>query len=111
MIYHLLTKGEWEKAKKEEVYWPESLDKEGFIHCLTKDQLLKAGSGLLPNEAEAVLLKVNSHLLESLVVFEDLSELGEMYPHIYGHINLEAVVAVYEMKRNQEQRFVFPEAI
>ncbi|MFA9560121.1 DUF952 domain-containing protein [Evansella sp. AB-rgal1] len=107
MIYHLLTKEAWEKAKQEDVYWPKSLDEEGFVHCLTKEQLLEKGNKLYPNESEIVLLQIYSNELESLCVFEDLSESGEMFPHIYGHVNLNAVKFSKLLKRNGDTGFTF----
>ncbi|MBU9719926.1 MULTISPECIES: DUF952 domain-containing protein [Bacillaceae] len=99
MIYHLLSMKEWERAKGEGVYWPEELDKKGYIHCLTEEQLHSEGDTvLLKEEGDIILLKIYSHELESLVVLEDTTESGKLYPHVYGHINLNAIkeVSVYK---------------
>ncbi|ADU30230.1 DUF952 domain-containing protein [Evansella cellulosilytica] len=101
MIYHLLEKQEWEKAIQNDMYWPSSLDNEGFIHCSTWEQIIRIGDSLFPKEAQLILLKINSQELESLVVYEDLTESGEMFPHIYGHLNLDAVKSIVEVTRNE----------
>ncbi|MDQ0255162.1 uncharacterized protein (DUF952 family) [Evansella vedderi] len=110
MIYHLLRKGEWEKAIKEDMYWPASLDKDGFIHCSTKQQIIKNGNNWFQEESEIILLEICSNDLESLVVNEDLNETGQMFPHIYGHLNLDAVKNVRELKKNDNGEFVFFES-
>lgn len=107
MIYHLLRKEEWEKAIEEDMYWPNSLDTDGFIHCSTKEQIIKNGNNWFVDEFEIVLLEIYSNDLESLVVNEDLDEAGQMFPHIYGHLNLDAVKAVRVLKKNEHGEFVF----
>ncbi|UTR09736.1 DUF952 domain-containing protein [Evansella sp. LMS18] len=97
MIYHILTAEEWEAALKEEQYWPESVDVEGYIHCFTDKQLKTADGSSYPSGKELVLLKIDSAKLENLVIFEDLNESGTMYPHVYGYLNLDAVVSVTQI--------------
>ncbi|MBU9711502.1 DUF952 domain-containing protein [Evansella tamaricis] len=107
MIFHLLTKSEWEKAQREGVYWPESLDIEGYIDCFTKEQLIKEGKDVLPGVEKVILLEIYSNDLESLVVLEDTTESGNLYPHVYGHINLSAIKGVHEIKRSQSGTLEF----
>ncbi|MDG5789674.1 DUF952 domain-containing protein [Evansella sp. AB-P1] len=107
MIYHVVRRNDWEKWQQDDVYWPESVDKEGFIHCSTKEQMISIGNDLFPEEKELLLLKINSKEVESLVVLEDLSESGIMFPHIYGHLNLDAIKSVKEIRRNEDGVFNF----
>ena len=100
MIYHILTRLEWEEAEKESEYWPPSTDEEDYIHCYTEEQLLNADFSEFSSNQELTIIKINSAKLESFVVVEDITESGIMYPHIYGYLNLDAVEAIQHLYLN-----------
>ena len=94
-IYHIVLPQVWERFKNRPSYQPESLTTEGFIHCSYPNQL-EAVLKRYYSEAERVLiLKINTEkLLPKLV--KEASTGGELYPHIYGRLNHNAVVGVEE---------------
>jgi len=71
----------------------ESLDSEGFIHCSYGHQLDGVIGRYYSDAPELVVLKLDIGKLTSKLVSEP-STGGEAYPHIYGPINLDAVVEV-----------------
>ena len=72
MIYHIAKLEDWEKAKGGGSYFVESLEKEGFIHCSNKDQVVDVANDLFKGKSGLVLLVVDEGKLSSKVVFEDL---------------------------------------
>ena len=92
LVFHLTYKHAWEAARSAGEYAAPSLAEEGFIHC-SKDvpQLLKVAARLYPGETGLMVLDVDLEELKSPLKNEP-SRSGEIYPHIYGMLNADAVV-------------------
>ena len=102
LIYHLTYKRSWEAAKPTGEYAAPSLAEEGFIHC-SKDitQLLKVSGRLYPGDENLLVLDVDLDKLASPIK-EEPSRSGEIYPHIYGMLNADAVVRERVLMVNAE---------
>jgi uncharacterized protein (DUF952 family) len=91
LIYHIVLPQVWESAKDAASYSAASIETEGFIHCSYDHQLEGVIGRYYANEAELVILTIDPSKLTSKLVSEP-STGGEEFPHIYGPINLDAVV-------------------
>ncbi len=89
-IYHIITPEEWEKTLLEEQYRPQSLKTEGFIHFSTEDQVLESAQLYLSDHPELVVLRVVLKHIKDKVKWEE-GRNGELFPHLYGKLNLESV--------------------
>ena len=97
IIYHLIHEAGWEAAKPIGEVRPASLTEEGFIHCSKdEDQVVRVANRLYPEHKGIMVLELDTELLISPVKHEP-SRSGEIYPHIYGPLNVEAVVRVRSM--------------
>ena len=90
-IYHIVLPQVWKTAQHETLYAADSLANEGFIHCSYEEQLDGVVERYYSSVPEVVILKLEIGKLTSKLVSEP-STGGEIYPHIYGPINLDAVV-------------------
>lgn len=93
-IFHIIRKGDWEKAKEQGSYSPPSLDSEGFIHCSQADQVFNIGRSLYKNCDDLLILRIIESKVTAKVVHEPPREVpmsGLIFPHIYGPLNLDAV--------------------
>lgn len=91
-VYHIVLPDEWEVVKSNSIYSAPSLEAEGFIHCSYDHQLEGVIERYYTDAPELVILKLEIGKLTSKLVSEP-STGGEIYPHIYGPINLDAVVS------------------
>ncbi|HEX6279735.1 MAG TPA: DUF952 domain-containing protein [Pyrinomonadaceae bacterium] len=91
-VYHIVLPEKWASVKDGSSYEAESLATEGFIHCSHDQQLDGVIKRYYSDAPELVILKLDSDKLTSKLVSEP-STGGEIYPHIYGPINLDAVVS------------------
>jgi len=66
---------------------------------------------LFEGEKDLVLLCIDEKKVSSEIVYEDLYQAGEEYPHIYGPLDVEAVKDVYEFSFNEEGQFSLPEKL
>ena len=96
-IYHLTTREAWEGAQAAGVYEAPSLADEGFIHCSADEaQALRVAERLYAGATGMQLLDLDIGRLDAEVRREP-SRSGEIYPHIYGKINFDAVTRVRDL--------------
>jgi len=89
-IYHIADPEIWESAKSGTLYEAESLAREGFIHCSFADQVEGVLARYFGSSRPVVILEIETDRLRSRLV-EEASTNEEIYPHIYGGINTDAV--------------------
>jgi uncharacterized protein (DUF952 family) len=99
IIYHVVLPEVWEHFRTRPSYQAESLQTEGFIHCSYKDQLDAVLERYYKNAGRVLVLHIETDKLKSKLV-EEPSTGGEMYPHLYGRLNHNAVVKVEERMVN-----------
>jgi uncharacterized protein (DUF952 family) len=92
LIYHVTTIAAWKKAIEKGIYEADSLINEGFIHCSQAEQvdgvLLRYYSG----EKDLVKLEIDTDKLTSRLIYEWSPSTADTFPHIYGPINIDAVL-------------------
>jgi uncharacterized protein (DUF952 family) len=93
-IYHVTTQTEWEHAKEIGEYKPVEFDKEGFIHCSIERQVSGVLERFYNGQTGLVKLKIEKAKVSRPVLFELAADLDELFPHIYGVLNLDSVVEV-----------------
>ncbi len=108
VVYHIVPRSDWESANAAGIYRPVSLQGDGFIHCSRIDQVLRSANSFFKGQDDLLLLSVATDKLNAAVRYEDLAEEGIQFPHIYGPLNLDAVVEVYELGKDPEGLFTLP---
>jgi uncharacterized protein (DUF952 family) len=104
-IFHIIRRGEWLEALERGDYVPASLSAEGFIHCSTGDQVSATAKRWYAGEPDLLLLRIDTQLLMPDLRYEAPRNGGperqtERYPHLYGALNLNAVVEVTDLPRD-----------
>ncbi|RAR45054.1 DUF952 domain-containing protein [Paenibacillus sp. MDMC362] len=107
MIYHIISKPAWMEAQENGVYEPPSLHTDQFIHCSTEEQVSGVANILYAGRTDLFVLGIQEDQVEAEIVYEDLYELNQLYPHIYGGLNLNAVHKVYRLEPDDEGEFAF----
>jgi uncharacterized protein (DUF952 family) len=98
LIYHLTPGTHWDSARDRGSYTTASLAAKGFIHCSSAEQVLQVANAFYQDLEDPVVLCIDAGRLESPLRWE-APEGGdpfaaETFPHVYGAINLDAVVGV-----------------
>ncbi len=89
-IYHITASSDWQSAQKLGQYAHPSLEREGFIHCSYRNQLVETARVHYRDRSDLVLLCINPALLQPELKVE-ASRSGAQFPHLYGSLNLNAV--------------------
>jgi uncharacterized protein (DUF952 family) len=97
IIYHITTKEAWDQAIQNGAYTTPSLNEEGFIHCSQENQIAGVLERYFSGRHDLVKLVVDTDKLNVRFVFEWSPSTEDTFPHIYGPINLDAVVEVEEI--------------
>ncbi len=92
-ILHLAHAATWTEAQRLGSYTPSSLEREGFIHLCTEAQLPGVVERFYQGQRDMLLLTIDPTRLHAELHYEE-SEPGEAFPHLYGALNLDAVIAV-----------------
>ena len=104
VIYHITTADAWAAAQADGEYEAPSLADEGFIHCSEDEaQTLRVVARRFAGVSGLIVLDVDVIRLKTEVKREP-SGSGEIYPHIYGKINLDAVVRVRDLTLDADGR-------
>ena len=106
IIYHLLLEKDYNRHLGAATYLPDRFDEDGFIHCTgDKEALLRVANDYFLGVNERVLvLAIEAARLTAEVRFEPPAPIegagtshlqgAALFPHIYGPLNLDAVVGV-----------------
>ncbi len=97
------------------MYRSASLDTDGFIHCSTAAQVAGVANAFYGGRSDLVLLTIDPARLRSPLRFEApahptgtaAAPSDERFPHVYGAIALDAVVAATDFRPGADGRFVF----
>jgi uncharacterized protein (DUF952 family) len=104
-IYHLVLRRAWE-AHPDQPYRADSLTSEGFIHCSFAQQVAGAANRFYADQQDLLVLHIDPARLTS-PLREEPSGTGEVFPHIHGPLNRDAVVAVQPLARDADGRWQF----
>lgn len=115
-LFHLALGREWDTALTGVGYRTSTLgrtvDEEGFTHCSHAHQVAGVAHRFYAGVTEPlVLLEIDPSLLTSQVVEEVPPGATEAFPHVYGPIDVTAVVAAHEVVRDVDGELVLPAAV
>ena len=92
MIYHVVTAQNWQKALQQDFYEADSLAAEGFIHCSKQEQVKGVLERYYAGQSGLLLLHIDEIKLTAILKYELAPSVNEEFPHIFGPLNLDAVV-------------------
>jgi uncharacterized protein (DUF952 family) len=93
-IYHITTQKEWEQALLKKEYLPIQYEQDGFIHCSIERQIPGVIDRFYKGQTGLVKLKIEKIKVQRPVLFELAHDINELFPHIYGSLNIDSVVEV-----------------
>lgn len=108
-LLHIAERRAWAAAVMIGEYRPESLAKEGFIHCSLPEQIVATADAYYRGRLDLVLLVIDPAKVTAEVHFEDVYESGQEFPHIYGPLPITAVDMALAFEPNRAGRFALPD--
>jgi uncharacterized protein (DUF952 family) len=84
---------------------------DGFIHCSTRDQVIKVANARFRGREGLVLLLIDTDRVGPEIVYENLEGGSELFPHIYGELNTDAVAEVASFEPGSDGFFELPAGV
>ena len=106
IILHCMTAKQWDIIKEQSFWGQNMLDAEGFIHCSTIEFFWRVAPNFADIQEELVLICIDENKLIPPVKYEDGDNCGRFYPHVYGLINNDAVVAVLPYRKDAQGSYI-----
>jgi uncharacterized protein (DUF952 family) len=108
IIYHMLPAARWAAQPPDRPYAGDTLATEGFIHCTAEPERLVAVANAFyrADPGPHVILCIRAGAVTAEVRWEDAG--GHLFPHVYGPLNLDAVVGVLPFRRADDGTFLPP---
>lgn len=108
-LFHITTRAAWGAAQERGEYRAPSLETEGFIHLSEDGQWLEVANRVYRGVPDLVLLSIRSDRLRAEVRYEPAD--GSVYPHLYGPLEVDAVVDVLDLPRAADGSIGVPEGL
>jgi lipopolysaccharide export system ATP-binding protein len=106
VIFHITEKSNWTKAQSQGHYAADSLATEGFIHFSTATQVAATANRFYKGKQGLVLLVVEPEKLTNTLRYEPSHD--ELFPHLYGMLNLDAVRDALDVVPKADGTFEWP---
>ena len=107
-IYHLTTAPAWDEAQAAGAYRAASLASEGFLHASTAGQVEGSANRYFAGHPTILVLTVDLGRVAVPVRWERSPHADDPFPHLYGPLNLDAVVDVTTWARSADDSFRWP---
>jgi uncharacterized protein (DUF952 family) len=110
MIYIITKEADWKAAKPTGFFETASLkdEKQRFIHASNEDQVVRSANKHYKGQSGLVLLEVDPGKVKVGVKYENTSSGTDLYPHIYGALNTDAVTTIYPFPSKPDGTFELP---
>ena len=96
VIYHIAAASDWKQAQRAGEYTMSTrgrtLAEEGFIHASTAEQVPLVAGAYYQGVPDLVLLVIDTERVRPELRYEQVPGQPDPYPHIYGPLNLDAVL-------------------
>ncbi len=108
-IYKICPAAAWREAERQRVYRGSADDvRDGFIHFSLASQVAETAKKHFAGQPALFLIEVDAATLGEALRWER-SRNGELFPHLYGELDLDAVVGVREMRARSDGSHEIPE--
>ena len=105
-IFKICSLLEWEKFKKEKIFFGTKKDlTDGYIHLSKKSQVENTLKTHFFKKSKLVLLKLDTVGLKKLKW--EKSEEGLVFPHLYSNIKLKSIKSVYKIELSKNGFYHF----
>lgn len=118
VILHIIARPAWDSRLEAGEIRSPSLATEGFIHFSTPAQLLRTADKHYHGRTDLLVLCVDADKLAAPLRWEAAGRSGPpdnpsdpLYPHLYGPINLDAVIDVIDLPCRPDGSFTMPAAL
>ena len=109
IIYKICPAAAWREAERQGVYRGSAVDaRDGFIHFSRSSQVAETARKHFAGQAGLLLIAVDADALGAALRWER-SRNDELFPHLYGELDLGAVTAILDLRARSDGYHDVPE--
>jgi uncharacterized protein (DUF952 family) len=109
IIYKICESARWREAERAAVFRGAAVDlRDGYIHFSSADQVRETAALYFAEAEDLMLVAVDTGALGDALKWE-VSRGGDLFPHLYGELPLNAVLWAKPLPLGRDRRHVFPE--
>jgi uncharacterized protein (DUF952 family) len=109
-IYKICPASNWREAERQGTYRGSADDaRDGFIHFSTAEQLAETVKKHYFGQTGLFLIAVDADALGDDALRWEPSRGGDLFPHLYGELDLGAVTAVLDLRARSDGGHDLPE--
>jgi uncharacterized protein (DUF952 family) len=109
MIYKICPASAWREAERQGVYRGSAVDiRDGFIHFSLPSQVAETARKHFAGQSGLFLIAVDADALGEALRWEP-SRNDELFPHLYGELDLGAVTAILDLRTRSDGSHAIPE--
>lgn len=104
VTYHLVPEPVWSARGGEATYVPDAFEADGFIHCTNGLERLRevANQFYTGDDRRYLALALDMTRIMAEVRYDDPDRI---FPHIYGPLNTDAVIRMFDAERETDGTF------
>ena len=110
-VYHIAYPADWEQATESGEYRTStrgvSLERQGFIHCSDAHQVDLVANYVYRDDDGLIVLVIDPERLKAELRYDEVPGSADPYPHIYGPLNVDAVVGTLPLPKGADGTFSF----
>ena len=108
-IYHICLRTDWDAGGNAGFYNAPEVDRaDGFLHFSNGKQIIDSAARHRAGQAGLVLIETDAAALGHDLRWE-ASRNGALFPHLYGPVPLDAVIAIHDLPLGPDGLHIFPE--
>ncbi len=110
-IYKIVTSAQWAAAEKAGRFLGAPIDiADGYVHLSTALQVRETAAKHFAGQEDLLLVSLDPQALAHALKFEP-SRGGDLFPHLYAPLELDAVLAVCGLPLGADGKHLFPDGI
>ena len=107
-LYKICPAALWREAERDGVFRGSEVDlRDGFIHFSSAEQVAETAAKHFAGQSDLLLLRVDAAKLGDKLKWEP-SRGGALFPHLYGELDLAAVIGVDALPLAPDGKHRFP---
>ncbi|MEM9519124.1 MAG: adenosine deaminase [Actinomycetota bacterium] len=110
-LVHLAERDRWAAAQASGVYLPAEFVRDGFIHLSSLHQVLTPANRFYRGRDDLVAVVIDALMIDNALVWEPGTGTDEYFPHLYGALGTDAVLAEIPFPPEPDGSFLLPPAL
>jgi uncharacterized protein (DUF952 family) len=111
VIYHIATASDWAQAQQDGEYTTSTrgvtLSEQGFIHASAAEQVAPVANLFYQGLTDLLVLVIDTDRVGPEIRYDQVPGSAAPFPHIYGPLNIDAVVDTRQLAVGPDGAFTF----